>query len=100
MNPQQAQSEQNTDCPRFLTSRKSPTHEHQTNLSPRKAPKMTDNFLTIEEKRAWLARIFRDTSGEYTDADKFKAMQEDTNLALIQQNQQTAPRKRNKKYRK
>lgn len=57
-------------------------------------------FLTIEEKRAWLARIFRDTSGEYTAADKFKALQEDTNLALIQQNKQTKPRKRNKKYRK
>lgn len=59
-----------------------------------------NTYLTIEEKRAWLARIFRDTSGEYTDADKFKAMQEDTNLALIQQKQQTKPRKRNKKYQK
>jgi len=61
---------------------------------------MNNNFLTIEEKRVWLARIFRDTSGEYTDADKFKALQEDTNLALIQQNQQTKPRKRNRKYQK
>lgn len=37
-------------------------------------------FLTIAEKRAWLARIFRDITGEYTDADKFKAMREDTRL--------------------
>lgn len=37
-------------------------------------------FLTIAEKRAWLACIFRDTTGEYTDADKFKAMREDTRL--------------------
>lgn len=36
----------------------------------------------------------------YEPADKFKALQEDTNLALIQQNKQTKPRKRNKKYRK
>ncbi len=53
-------------------------------------PTSNPQFLTIEEKRAWLARIFRDTSGEYTEADKFKALQEDTNLALIQQNKQTA----------
>ena len=58
-----------------------------------------NTYLTIEEKRAWLAKIFRDTSGEYTDADKFKAMQEDTNLAMISQNKQTTPPKRNKKYR-
>lgn len=57
-------------------------------------------FLTIEEKRAWLAHVFRDTSGYFTNADKFKAMQEDTNLALISQNKQTPPTKRNKKYRK
>lgn len=37
-------------------------------------------FLTIAEKRAWLARIFRDTTGEYTESDKFKAMREDTRL--------------------
>ena len=62
-------------------------------------PKMNSNpqFLTIAEKRAWLARIFRDTSGYYTAADKFKALQEDTNLALISEKQQTKPTKRNKK---
>lgn len=37
-------------------------------------------FLTTAEKRAWLARIFRDATGEYTDADKFKALREDTRL--------------------
>jgi hypothetical protein len=49
---------------------------------------MTDNFLTIEEKRAWLARIFRDTSGEYTDADKLKALEADTSLAMLTPNRQ------------
>lgn len=59
-----------------------------------------DTCLTIAEKRAWLARIFRDTSGEYSDSDKFRAMLEDTELMLISQNKLTTPRKRNKKYRK
>lgn len=40
----------------------------------------TPPFLSIEEKRAWLARIFRDTTGYYSEADKFKAMREDTRL--------------------
>lgn len=40
-------------------------------------------FLSIEEKRGWLAGIFRDTSGEYSQADKFKAMIEDTRLAML-----------------
>ncbi len=40
-------------------------------------------FLSIEEKRSWLAAIFRDTSGEYSQADKFKAMIEDTRLAML-----------------
>mgnify|MGYP003288271962 CR=1 FL=1 len=40
-------------------------------------------FLTIEEKRRWLADIFRDTAGEYSQADKFKAMIEDTRLAML-----------------
>ena len=40
-------------------------------------------FLTIEEKRAWLARIFRDTSGEYTDADKLKALEADNRLVEL-----------------
>lgn len=40
-------------------------------------------FLSIDEKRSWLAEIFRDTSGEYSQADKFKAMIEDTRLAML-----------------
>ena len=49
-----------------------------------------DNFLTIEEKRAWLARIFRDTSGEYTPADKLKALEADNRLVMLQRpNNQT-----------
>lgn len=52
----------------------------------------TQQFLTIEEKRAWLARIFRDASGYYSDADKFKALREDTLLArLYMQGDQPKP---------
>lgn len=40
-------------------------------------------FLSVDEKRSWLAGIFRDTSGEYSQADKFKAMIEDTRLAML-----------------
>jgi hypothetical protein len=40
-------------------------------------------YLTIEEKRSWLADIFRDSTGEYSQADKFKAMIEDTRLAML-----------------
>ncbi len=39
--------------------------------------------LTIDEKRDWLADIFRDESGEYSQGDKFKAMIEDTKLAMM-----------------
>ena len=42
------------------------------------------NLLSISEKREWLARIFRDKTGEYTDADKFKAMEADNRLAMLQ----------------
>lgn len=42
------------------------------------------SLLSISEKREWLARIFRDKTGEYTDSDKFKAMQEDNRLAILQ----------------
>lgn len=41
--------------------------------------------LTIDEKRGWLADIFRDESGEFSQADKFKAMVEDTRLAVLQE---------------
>lgn len=40
----------------------------------------TPQFLSLAEKRAWLARIFRDTTGYYSEADKFKAMQEDNRM--------------------
>lgn len=43
--------------------------------------------LTIEEKRDWLACVFRDESGEYSQADRFKAMVEDTRLAMLEQEQ-------------
>lgn len=41
--------------------------------------------LSLDEKRRWLAAVFRDESGEYTQADKFKALTEDTRLAVLQQ---------------
>ena len=46
--------------------------------------KHTMSLLSISEKREWLARIFRDKTGEYTDADKFKAMEADNRLAMLQ----------------
>ncbi len=49
-----------------------------------------ERHLTIEEKRDWLADIFRDVSGDYSQADKFKAMTEDTRLAQLQEEQQQA----------
>lgn len=42
------------------------------------------SLLSISEKREWLARIFRDKTGEYNDADKFKAMEADNRLAMMQ----------------
>lgn len=50
--------------------------------------------LTIDEKRDWLATVFRDDSGEFSQADKFKAMVEDTKLATLlaeEEQQKTAP---------
>ncbi len=46
--------------------------------------------LSIEEKRDWLAYVFRDESGEFSQADKFKAMAEDTRLAVLQAEQKAA----------
>ena len=37
--------------------------------------------LTVDEKRRYLAEIFR--SPEYTDADKFKALQEDNRMLIL-----------------
>lgn len=46
---------------------------------------MEEDLLTIREKRLWLAEIFRNMSGEYSQSDRFKALTEDTKLAVIQQ---------------
>ncbi len=46
--------------------------------------------LTIEEKRDWLASIFRDESGDFSQADKFKAMTEDTRLAQLQEEKENS----------
>lgn len=48
--------------------------------------------LTIDEKRDWLACVFRDAHGEYSQADKFKAMVEDTRLAMLQEEKEPAPK--------
>lgn len=47
--------------------------------------------LTIDEKRDWLASVFRDETGEYSQSDKFKAMAEDTRLALLQAEKEEQP---------
>lgn len=49
-----------------------------------------ERHLTIEEKRDWLASIFRDDDGIYSQADKFKAMVEDTRLAELEAELQKA----------
>lgn len=53
--------------------------------------KKKKKHLTIDEKRDWLACVFRDTSGEYSQSDKFKAMTEDTRLAMLQEEQAPPP---------
>ena len=40
--------------------------------------------LTISEKRDFFTAIARDTSGEFTTADKFKAIVEDTKLFQLE----------------
>ncbi len=52
---------------------------------------MKTRHLTLAEKRDWLAGIFRDESGEYSQADKFKAMAEDTRLAQLEEEKATPP---------
>lgn len=44
---------------------------------------MRKKHLSIKEKRDWLADIFRDESGEFSQSEKFKAMVEDTRLAML-----------------
>ncbi len=52
---------------------------------------MKTRHLTVSEKRDWLAGIFRDESGEYSQADKFKAMAEDTRLAQLEEEKAAPP---------
>lgn len=47
--------------------------------------------LSIEEKRDWLATVFRDENGEFSAAEKFKALTEDTKLAGLQREAEGAP---------
>lgn len=49
---------------------------------------MIPAHLSIDEKRDWLASIFRDDTGAFSQADKFKALAEDTRLALLQQEEE------------
>ncbi len=53
--------------------------------------------LTIDEKRDWLASIFRDESGDFSQADKFKALAEDTRLAQLQEEKQNTTPTNNSK---
>ena len=55
---------------------------------------MNNPLLSTEEKRRWLARVFRDEDGEYSQADKFKALVEDTKLAALQQEEEEFKRQR------
>ena len=55
---------------------------------------MKEPLLSTEEKRRWLARVFRDTDSEYSQADKFKALVEDTKLAALQQEEEEFKRQR------
>ncbi len=52
---------------------------------------MKTRHLTLAEKRDWLAGIFLDESGEYSQADKFKAMAEDTRLAQLEEEEKATP---------
>jgi len=57
---------------------------------------MKNPLLSTEEKRLWLARVFRDEGGEYSQADKFKALVEDTKLASLQQEEEEFKRQQKK----
>lgn len=50
-------------------------------------------FLTVEEKRAYLAEVFRNKKFFYSEADRFKALKEDTRLCaiLLEPKQATEP---------
>ncbi len=55
--------------------------------------------LTIKEKRDFFATIARDKSGEYSTADKFKAIIEDTKLLEIEKTEAEAEEIRQKAER-
>lgn len=50
--------------------------------------------LTIAEKRDFFAKIARDTAGEFTMADKFKAIVEDTKTFQLELDLAAAQEKR------
>ncbi|MFI3243229.1 MAG: hypothetical protein R3Y56_03130 [Akkermansia sp.] len=54
---------------------------------------MKRKHLSIKEKRDWLAGIFRDESGEFSQSEKFKAMVEDTRLAMLPEQKSSEPSK-------
>lgn len=71
-----------------LDSPEPPPPEQTVVPLPEKEPKIPrrTKFLTLEEKRKWLAAIVRDTSGQHQGfeigmGDKFKALIEDNKLA-------------------
>ena len=50
---------------------------------------MNDPLLSTEEKRRWLARVFRDTDARILPGGtNFKALVEDTKLAALQQEEE------------
>ncbi len=51
---------------------------------------MKIKHLSISEKRDWLASLFRDETGEISQAEKFKAMVEDTRLAMLTEEKNAA----------
>lgn len=53
-----------------------------------------ERHLTIDEKRDWLAAVFRDASGEFSQSDKLKAMVEDTKLAQLAEENRRADEER------
>lgn len=74
--------ETSLSCPPYVPS--SEPEEQVSKIKKQIFPKTP--FLTVEEKRKWLAGILRDTSGQHQGyelglGDKFKALSEDNKLA-------------------
>lgn len=59
---------------------------------------MKKKHLSIKEKRDWLADIFRDESGEFSQSEKFKAMVEDTRLAMLPEQKNSDKSKTNSPF--